>query len=142
MQIERTVRRRPLGIGNANHVGGNAMDQAVSASSDATPIIPEFNAWLEHLVNSEGSDLHVKVGSAPMVRLPKGLHRLDRDPLTGIETQAIADGIIPNDRKEKFHDTGEIDFAYSIPDIGRFRVNVFRQRGSVSMVLRKLRFGG
>ena len=77
-----------------------------------------------------------------MVRLPKGLQRLERDPLTGIETQAIADGIIPEDRKQKFNESGEVDFAYSIPNVGRFRVNVFRQRGSVSMVLRKLRFGG
>ena len=118
------------------------MEQTATTSSDGTPIVPEFNAWLEQLVNSEGSDLHVKAGSAPMLRLPKGLHRLERDPLTGIETKAIADGIIPEDRKQKFNDSGEIDFAYSIPNVGRFRVNVFRQRGSVSMVLRKLRFGG
>ncbi len=104
------------------------MEGTATTSSDGTPIVPEFNAWLEELVAGEGSDLHVKVGSAPMIRLPKGLTRLDRDPLTGIETQAIADGIIPEDRKQKFDDTGEVDFAYSIPNVGRFRVNVFRQR--------------
>ena len=118
------------------------MEGTATTSSDGTPIVPEFNGWLEELVAGEGSDLHVKVGSAPMIRLPKGLSRLDRDPLTGIETQAIADGIIPEDRKQKFNDTGEVDFAYSIPNVGRFRVNVFRQRNSISMVLRKLRFGG
>ena len=95
------------------------MEQTASTSSDRTAIVLEFNGWLEHLVNSEGSDLHVKVGSAPMVRLPKGLHRLDRDPLTGIETQGIADGIVPEDRKQKFNESGEIDFAYSIPNVGR-----------------------
>ena len=40
------------------------------------PIVPEFNSWLEELVKGEGSDLHVKVGSAPMIRLPHGLIRL------------------------------------------------------------------
>jgi twitching motility protein PilT len=105
-------------------------------------IVPEFNSWLEELVNGHGSDLHVKVGSAPMLRLPQGLERLDRDPLTAIETQAIADGIIPADRKETFSEKGEVDFAYSVTNVGRFRANVFRQRGSTSMVLRKLRFGG
>ncbi|HEY7478061.1 MAG TPA: PilT/PilU family type 4a pilus ATPase [Actinomycetota bacterium] len=105
-------------------------------------IVPEFNSWLEELLGGEGSDLHVKVGSAPMIRLPKGLQRLDRDPLTAIETQAIADGIIPQDRREAFRGSGEVDFAYSVSHIGRFRANVFRQRGSISMVLRKLRFGG
>ncbi len=118
------------------------MEQTATMSSDGTPIVPEFNAWLQRLVAGEGSDLHVKVGSPPMIRLPKGLHRLDRDPLTGIECQAIAEGIIPPDRMARFLETGEVDFAYSIPNVGRFRVNVFRQRGSISMVLRKLRFGG
>jgi twitching motility protein PilT len=107
-----------------------------------TPIVPEFNSWLEELVRSDGSDLHVKVGSPPMVRLAHGLQRLDRDPLSPLETQAIADGVIPADRKDLFKERGEVDFAYSVANIGRFRANVFRQRGSVSMVLRKLRFGG
>jgi twitching motility protein PilT len=110
-------------------------------TDDAT-MLPEFNAWLEQLMHGEGSDLHVKVGSPPLLRMPDGLERLERDPLTGIETQAIADQIVPEDRKATFHDNGEIDFAYSVPNVGRFRANVFRQRGSVSMVLRKLRFGG
>jgi twitching motility protein PilT len=105
-------------------------------------IVPEFDSWLGELVNGHGSDLHVKVGSAPMLRLPYGLERLERDPLTAIETQAIADGIIPQDRKETFAEKGEVDFAYSVTNVGRFRANVFRQRGSISMVLRKLRFGG
>jgi twitching motility protein PilT len=105
-------------------------------------IVPEFNSWLEELVSKNGSDLHVKVGSAPMVRLTHGLVRLDRDPLSPIETQAIADGVVPEDRKALFKERGEVDFAYSVANVGRFRANVFRQRGSVSMVLRKLRFGG
>ena len=105
-------------------------------------IVPEFNGWLGELVSGHGSDLHVKVGSAPMLRLPQGLDRIDRDPLTAIETQVIADGIIPEDRKATLHEKGEVDFAYSVPHVGRFRANVFRQRGTISMVLRKLRFGG
>jgi twitching motility protein PilT len=109
---------------------------------DDPAIVPEFNAWLQELVEADGSDLHVKVGSAPMMRLTHGLVRLERDPLSPIETQAIADGVIPEERKALFRETGEVDFAYSVANVGRFRANVFRQRGSVSMVLRKLRFGG
>src|SRR5437867_8422955 len=106
------------------------------------PIVPEFNSWLEELVKGEGSDLHVKVGSPPMSRLPHGLIRLDREQLGPIETQAIADGIVPEDRRATFAERGDVDFAYSVANVGRFRANVFRQRGSISMVLRKLRFGG
>jgi twitching motility protein PilT len=118
------------------------MEGTATTSPGGTPIVSEFNGWLQELVRGEGSDLHVKAGSPPMIRLPKGLTRLDRDPLSGIETQGIADGIIPEERMQRFRDTGEVDFAYSIPNVGRFRVNVFRQRSSISMVLRKLRFGG
>jgi twitching motility protein PilT len=107
-----------------------------------TPIVEEFNGWLTQLVDSEGSDLHIKVGSAPMMRMPAGLVRLDRTPLSNEETDTIAEAIVPEDRKQKFKDAGEVDFAYSVPQVGRYRVNVFRQRGSISMVLRKLRFGG
>jgi twitching motility protein PilT len=104
--------------------------------------VAEFDGWLAHLMASEGSDLHVKVGSAPLIRMPDGLIRLDRDPLTPMETSAIAESIIPEERLHRFQENGEVDFAYSVKDVGRFRANVFRQRGSVSMVFRKLRFGG
>ncbi len=107
-----------------------------------TPIVEEFNGWLTELVNSEGSDLHVKVGSPPMIRMPNGLERMSREPLSNEETEGIADVIVPDERKARFEANGEVDFAYSIPQVGRYRVNVFRQRGSISMVLRKLRFGG
>jgi twitching motility protein PilT len=107
-----------------------------------TSEVVEFDGWLTQLVQGEGSDLHVKVGSPPMIRMPDGLRRLTRDPLTPVETMTIAECIIPADRRQRFDEAGEIDFAYSLPDIGRFRANVFKQRGSVSMVLRKLRFGG
>jgi twitching motility protein PilT len=109
---------------------------------EPTDLTTEFNSWLSELVEGEGSDLHVKVGSPPMIRLPHGLKRLEREPLSPLECQAIADDVIPEDRQDLFRERGEVDFAYSVPHVGRFRANVFRQRGSVSMVLRKLRFGG
>src|SRR5436189_5593215 len=89
-----------------------------------SPIVPEFNSWLEELVKGEGSDLHVKVGSPPMLRLPHGLVRLERDPLSPLETQAIADGIVPEDRKALMAERGDVDFAYSVANVGRFRANV------------------
>ena len=106
------------------------------------PIVEEFKSWLAGLFKSEGSDLHVKVGSPPMYRMPDGLVRLDREPLTFAETNAIADAIVPASRRDRLEQHGETDFAYSVPDVGRFRTNVFHQRGSTSMVLRRLRFGG
>ncbi len=106
------------------------------------PIVDEFHGWLKGLLDSEGSDLHVKVGSPPMFRMPEGLLRIDREPLTKEETEAIAAAIVPAARQSRLEEHGEVDFAYSVPDVGRFRTNVFHQRGSTSMVLRRLRFGG
>jgi twitching motility protein PilT len=104
--------------------------------------VAEFDGWLRELMDGSGSDLHVKVGSPPMIRHATGLRRLERDPITPMETAAIAESIIPADRRAAFEEMGEIDFAYSLKDLGRFRANVFKQRGSISMVLRRLRFGG
>src|SRR4029453_18416629 len=75
-----------------------------------SPIVPEFNSWLEEVVKGEGSALHVKVGSPQMLRLPHGLVRLERDPLSPLETQAIADGIVPHERKGNFTDRGAREF--------------------------------
>jgi twitching motility protein PilT len=111
-------------------------------SAPETDVLEDFHAWLRELDARGGSDLHIKTGSAPMVRMPDGLVRLDHPPLSSEDTQALADAVVPENRKVKFEDTGEIDFAYSVPRLGRYRANVFRQRGAVSMVLRTLRFGG
>lgn len=111
-------------------------------SADSNEIVQEFMGWLRYLVQGEGSDLHLKVGSAPMIRREGTLHRLDREPLTPVETDALADFVIPGERKNRYKDKGEIDFAYSAPGVGRFRVNAFQQRGSTSMVMRKMGIGG
>jgi twitching motility protein PilT len=105
-------------------------------------IVEEFNGWLSLLVERNGSDLHVKVGTPPKVRQSGALLPLDREPLSHDEMEAIGAAIVPHERIERFEAAGEVDFAYSLPGVGRFRVNVFRQRGSVSAVFRTLRFGG
>jgi twitching motility protein PilT len=99
-------------------------------------IVEEFNGWLSLLVERNGSDLHVKVGTPPKVRRSGALLPLDREPLSHDEMEAIGTAIVPPERVERFEAAGEVDFAYSLPGVGRFRVNVFRQRGSVSAVFR------
>ena len=105
-------------------------------------LLDEFGGWLRDAMAREASDLHLKVGTPPKLRLAGKLVPFERPNLTPDETLTIADAIIPADRTERFERTGEVDFAYSVPNLGRFRANVFRQRGSVSIVLRRLRFGG
>ncbi len=109
---------------------------------DEIKIVSEFNDWLGQLVAADGSDLHLKVGSKPRMRLGRRLRDLEREPLHPEETQELADAIIPEERRSKLTDLGSVDFAHSVTGVGRFRANVFHQRGSVSMVFRKLRLGG
>src|ERR1044071_7321285 len=92
---------------------------------------------LQTAVASGASDLHLKVGSYPMMRVNGTLvvateeKRLDR-----AETEAMAAAIFSADHLEKFRHAQEVDLAHSVPGLGRFRCNVFQQRGTVGMVLR------
>ena len=101
----------------------------------------DLAAQLRRLAELDGSDLHLKVGSPPIVRIDGALRRLDGPRLTPQDTQAIAHTIMPPDRRASLEAKRETDFALSVPGVGRFRANVFYQRGSVSIVLRRVRVG-
>ena len=96
-----------------------------------------INDLLKIAVASGSSDLHLKVGSYPMMRVNGSLvvaseeKRLDRP-----DTEAMAHAIFSPDHLEKFRKSQEVDLAYSVAGLGRFRVNVFQQRGTVGLVLR------
>ncbi|HKQ96640.1 MAG TPA: type IV pilus twitching motility protein PilT [Candidatus Polarisedimenticolia bacterium] len=85
----------------------------------------------------KASDLHLKVGSYPVVRVSGHLMALSElTRLTQEDTIAMAFSIMSGRQKQKFKDHFEIDLAYSVPGLGRFRVNIFQQRGTVGLVLR------
>ncbi|MGL5856909.1 MAG: type IV pilus twitching motility protein PilT [Angustibacter sp.] len=96
---------------------------------------------LRALSELRGSDLHIKVGSPARIRLDGRLRKLQGGPLTADQTQAIADEVMRPDLRETFRRTNEADFAYSLPGVGRFRVNAFRARGSVGLVFRRVAIG-
>lgn len=97
--------------------------------------------YLRALVDLVGSDLHCKVGSPPRVRIDGRLRRLEAPVLSPEDTEAMADEVLRDDLADQFRRTHEADFAYAIPGVGRFRVNAFRQRGSVGLVFRRVAFG-
>ena len=98
-------------------------------------------AWMEALVAAKGSDLHLKVGSPPRMRVDGNLVVLDGPTLTPEAAETLLRELIRPDLHEQFQRTNEADFAYSLPGVGRFRVNAFRQRGSVGLVLRRVQEG-
>src|SRR6267154_557420 len=95
------------------------------------------NDLLKIAVEHGASDLHIKVGSYPMMRLRGALtpaseeKRLNHEDVVGMSA-----AVMSNIHREKFKDAQEVDLAYSVPGLGRFRVNVFQQRGTVGLVLR------
>ena len=94
---------------------------------------------LERAVSAGASDVHLKVGSPPIARVDGELRRLEGfEPLRPADTQGYAEGIFTPKAATDFKESGTADFAYGRHEIGRFRVSAFRQRGSLSMVLRRV----
>ena len=82
------------------------------------------------------SDVHITVGISPKMRVNGKLMVMPFPVLLPPDTKRICDSMMNEKQKECFEERGEWDFSYSIPSMGRYRVNAFRQRGSVAMVLR------
>ncbi len=93
---------------------------------------------LKKVIEVEASDLHLKVGSPPVMRIDGELHPTSLESLTPTDTEAYAQTIFTQRAAKEFRETSEADFAYGKQELGRFRVNVYRQRGSVSLVLRRV----
>jgi twitching motility protein PilT len=93
---------------------------------------------LRELVAKEGSDLHLKVGCAPLFRVNGRLGPEEGvDPLSPQDTQAALTRLLDDERKlQEFEDEREVDFSFEIPELARFRINAFQQRGVISMACR------
>ena len=95
------------------------------------------NDLLKIAVESGASDLHVKVGSLPMMRVRGVLQPVSQEKrLDHEDVIAMSAAIMSTSQRQKFKESQEVDLAYSVPGLGRFRCNIFQQRGTVGMVLR------
>lgn len=94
------------------------------------------------LAELDGSDLHIKAGAPPRLRVAGALRTLDDEPsFTAQETLELAESIMQPAILETFNRHHEVDFAYSLPSTGRFRVNAYYQRSSVALAMRRVRSG-
>jgi twitching motility protein PilT len=100
----------------------------------------DLHFCLHYLIEHGGSDLHLKVPSAPVMRIDGAMHPIDGlAPMSPEDTErAVQEMLVDPEKLKEFADEGEVDFAYSIPGLARFRCNAFRQRGSVSVVVRAI----
>ncbi len=101
----------------------------------------ELNEILTIALRGGASDIHLKAGLPPMFRVDGQLVPLkDGKRLPPEEVARMAFGIMNEFQKEKFKQSNEVDLAYGVPGLGRFRVNVFQQRGTIGAVLRVIPF--
>lgn len=95
----------------------------------------EVDGLLTRADEKRASDVHLSVGVPPVIRIDGDLIREKGDPLTPSDTERIARYML-GDRWDEFEEKGEVDFSYAVESMGRYRVNVYRQRGSISVAAR------
>ena len=96
----------------------------------------DFADILIEVVNLDASDLHLTVGSPPMVRMRGELKALDYPEMTSKDTRDIVYEILSNDQRKRLETDWQVDLSYTVPHHGRFRVNAYIQRNSVGAALR------
>jgi twitching motility protein PilT len=94
---------------------------------------------LRYTVEMGASDLHLKAGNVPFVRIDGELRPSIFPALSPGDTEAAAVSLMPEHKSKEFYETSEADFGYTLGGVGRFRVNVFRQRGNVGLAIRRVR---
>ena len=95
-----------------------------------------INELLEDATTEQASDLHLTVGVPPKVRVFGKLKSLNYPRLLPDDVHELAYSIIPESLVIRFEEQGEIDFSYSLRGVGRYRVNIYRQRGSLAATIR------
>lgn len=98
----------------------------------------DIDELLKIMVDKGASDLHLKTGSPPVVRVDGELYLLEEDDITPDGMKDYAAAIMTDKQIVIFSENNEIDFAYGVMGVGRFRVNIFRQRGSISIAMRQV----
>ncbi|MCK5565074.1 MAG: PilT/PilU family type 4a pilus ATPase [Planctomycetes bacterium] len=99
---------------------------------------PAIDKYFRAAIKSEASDLHLKTGQPPKLRIHSKLKSTSGNPLTEAEVEKFIFEILSDDQKDFFMENGALDFAYQVGDDDRFRINIFRQRGYCSLAARHI----
>jgi twitching motility protein PilT len=98
-----------------------------------------FQQVLTYAVKNGASDVHLTVGSPPACRIDGDIQFFGTEPLTPKDTMGFLEELLSPEQREQFMRSGDADLAHSVSGLGRFRVNILRQRGSVGIVMRHVR---
>lgn len=119
-------------------VSGAASDVYGGTSTAAPAQGLDLKSALQRMVREGASDLHLKVGRPPTLRLHGDLVPLEMPPMRPEELRALAEHLLPAAQLREFVEAREADFAINVPGIGRFRVNVYQQKGTVAFAMRAI----
>ncbi|NYB74301.1 type IV pilus twitching motility protein PilT [Sedimentibacter hydroxybenzoicus DSM 7310] len=98
-----------------------------------------INDMLCKLIEMNGSDLHITVGCAPIYRINGVLINTGTEKLTPDDTESLVRQVTSEEQLKEINDIGDFDMSYAIQSLGRFRINIFKQRGSYSIAIRAVR---
>ncbi len=113
----------------------------VAGAPAPTPSAPyNYKAILQAMVQQNASDLHMKVGRPPTLRIDGDLKALEQPPMKPEDLRSIGEQILPPKQRREFETDKEADFAIGVAGVGRFRVNMYQQRGSIAYAFRAIAF--
>jgi len=98
----------------------------------------KIDAFFNLVYEQNASDLHVSSGNSPMLRIDGALQRVDYPPLDNDSLKAMLYEIAPEYKIKIFEETGDVDFAYEIPNVARFRANFFQQKNGIAGAFRQI----
>jgi twitching motility protein PilT len=124
-------------MANPTQAAGESVAPASSAPAAGAGGI-NFKLVLQEMIRRNGSDLHLKVGRPPTIRVDGELESLEQPPLRPEDLKTLAEQLMTPRQVKQFADEKECDFAIGVPGIGRFRVNVYQQRGSLCYAMRAI----
>lgn len=101
-------------------------------------IEPEINKYFKACVKAQASDLHLKAGQPPKLRMREGIRNTNAEPLDAKKIEQLVFEMLSEKQKQFFLENGTLDFAYEFSVEDRFRVNIFRQRTKISMAARRI----
>jgi twitching motility protein PilT len=117
-----------------------AVGTGPSAPSSAQSAPFNFKGILQEMIRQSASDLHLKVGRPPTLRVHGELSDLSLPPMRPEDLKSLAEQVMSPRQVKEFADHREADFAIGVPGIGRFRVNVYQQRGTIAFALRAIAY--
>jgi twitching motility protein PilT len=101
----------------------------------------DFRKILEEMIEKGASDLHMKVGSRPTLRIDGTLYPLEQEPMSPKDLEMVVAQVLTPEQKDEFERHREIDFAFGIAGLARFRSNFYYQRGTIAMAIRHVPLG-